>query len=152
MLREGGGRQNAKGEESGKASLHVVAPSAVGVIDLACGRDYSARIRARSGNLRTAGLMTYAMVTDTLALRGAGVPMEGPQTCQCCRRPFDPARLLYRRGDRVVHEASLLQCDVCERLACPECMRVYDILSGYDFLCHECAREMKRAQLEHTSH
>jgi hypothetical protein len=34
----------------------------------------------------------------------------------------------------------MLQCDVCERYACSECLQVYDILSGYDFLCHDCAR------------
>jgi hypothetical protein len=34
----------------------------------------------------------------------------------------------------------MLQCDVCERYACAECLQVYDIFSGYDFLCHECAR------------
>jgi hypothetical protein len=40
----------------------------------------------------------------------------------------------------VLHQESLLQCDVCERYACAECLQVYDILSGYDFLCHECAQ------------
>jgi hypothetical protein len=34
----------------------------------------------------------------------------------------------------------MLQCDVCERYACADCLQVYDIFSGYDFLCHECAR------------
>jgi hypothetical protein len=29
---------------------------------------------------------------------------------------------------------------VCERFACSECLEVYDILSGDDFLCHTCAR------------
>ena len=35
-----------------------------------------------------------------------------------------------------------MQCDVCERFACAACLEVYDILSGYDFLCHTCAREL----------
>lgn len=39
----------------------------------------------------------------------------------------------------MVHNEGFLQCDVCERFACAECLKVYDILSGYDFLCHECA-------------
>ena len=74
--------------------------------------------------------------------------MDSPQTCQSCRRLVEPAHLRYRRGEVVVHDASLLQCDVCERYACPDCLRVYDILSGYDFLCHLCAGEMERARLE----
>jgi hypothetical protein len=49
--------------------------------------------------------------------------------------------LSYRKGETVVTHGSLLQCDVCERFACAECLQVYDILSGYDFLCHECAKE-----------
>lgn len=40
-----------------------------------------------------------------------------------------------------MRHATLLQCDVCERFACAECLEVYDILSGYDFLCDECARQ-----------
>lgn len=50
--------------------------------------------------------------------------------------------MTYRRGAGVVHHESLLQCDVCERYACAECLEVYDILSGYDFLCHTCARNL----------
>jgi hypothetical protein len=50
--------------------------------------------------------------------------------------------LTYRRGDSVVPREAFLQCDVCERFACAECLQVYDILSGYDFLCHTCAREL----------
>jgi hypothetical protein len=46
----------------------------------------------------------------------------------------------YRKGAAVLHQESLLQCDVCERYACADCLQVYEILSGYDFLCHECAR------------
>jgi len=46
------------------------------------------------------------------------------------------------RGSELVRHATLLQCDVCERFACAECLEVYDILSGYDFLCHECARQL----------
>ena len=37
---------------------------------------------------------------------------------------------------------TMLQCDICERFACAECLQVYNIFSGYDFLCHECARQM----------
>jgi hypothetical protein len=68
--------------------------------------------------------------------------MEPPSLCQSCRRAPTESRLQYRRGDTVVHDTDLLQCDVCERFACAECLRVYDILSGYDFLCHDCAREL----------
>jgi hypothetical protein len=39
-----------------------------------------------------------------------------------------------------VHQETFLQCDICERYVCPDCLQVYDIFSGYDFLCHECAR------------
>jgi hypothetical protein len=48
----------------------------------------------------------------------------------------------------VLHNASLLQCDICERYACADCLRVYDILSGYDFVCHDCARELEEARLK----
>jgi len=61
-------------------------------------------------------------------------------TCQSCRRIPNDDLLSYRKGDSVVRNDSLLQCDICERYACAECLQVYDILSGYDFLCHECAR------------
>ena len=61
-------------------------------------------------------------------------------TCQACRRTANESLLTYRRGTAVVHNETLLQCDICERFACAECLQVYDILSGYDFLCHECAR------------
>jgi hypothetical protein len=67
--------------------------------------------------------------------------MQPPSTCQSCHRPLSEGRLSYRRGTRVVRNDAFLQCDVCERFACAECLQVYDILSGYDFLCHECARE-----------
>ena len=68
--------------------------------------------------------------------------MEPPETCQSCLRSADPSRLEYRRGDRVMRNGALLQCDLCERFACADCMGVYDILSGYDFLCHACSREV----------
>jgi hypothetical protein len=61
-------------------------------------------------------------------------------TCQSCRRPPGEGVLSYRKGTGVVRNDAMLQCDVCERYACAECLQVYDILSGYDFLCHECAR------------
>jgi hypothetical protein len=41
----------------------------------------------------------------------------------------------------MVHHDAFLQCDICERFACADCLQVYDIFSGYDFLCHVCARE-----------
>ena len=43
-------------------------------------------------------------------------------------------------GDVFVRNETFLQCDICERYACADCLQVYDIFSGYDFLCHECAR------------
>jgi hypothetical protein len=61
-------------------------------------------------------------------------------SCQSCRRAPTDSLLAYRKGSAVVHNEALLQCDICERFACAECLQVYDILSGYDFLCHECAR------------
>jgi hypothetical protein len=66
--------------------------------------------------------------------------MSPPSTCQSCRRLPTAALLDYRKGAAVVHNDSFLQCDICERYACADCLQVYDILSAYDFLCHECAR------------
>jgi hypothetical protein len=66
--------------------------------------------------------------------------MQTQVKCQSCRRPPDDHLLSYRKGSTVLHHESFLQCDICERYACAECLQVYDILSGYDFLCHECAR------------
>jgi hypothetical protein len=60
--------------------------------------------------------------------------------CQSCRRLPGEGVLSYRKGSEVVRNDAMLQCDVCERYACAECLQVYDIFSGYDFLCHECAR------------
>ena len=60
-------------------------------------------------------------------------------TCQSCRRPATETLLSYRRGTTVVRNDTFLQCDICERYACADCLQVYDIFSGYDFLCHECA-------------
>jgi len=75
--------------------------------------------------------------------------MEPPGSCQSCRQAVSQSRLEYRRGDDdVVHNADLLQCDICERYACADCLRVYDIYSGYDFLCHACARELETASLK----
>ncbi len=68
--------------------------------------------------------------------------MELPSSCQSCRRPTSGALLSYKRGSEVVRHEALLQCDVCDRFACADCLQVYDILSGYDFLCHECARQL----------
>ena len=77
--------------------------------------------------------------------------MEPPGSCQSCRQAVTESRLVYRRGDNALHNQALLQCDICERFACAECLGVYDILSGYDFLCHECAREIGASNL-HRGH
>ena len=61
-------------------------------------------------------------------------------TCQSCRRPATDNLLSYRRGSTVVRNDTFLQCDICERYACADCLQVYDIFSGYDFLCHVCAQ------------
>ena len=53
--------------------------------------------------------------------------------CQSCRRPATVQSLTYARGQAVVHHETLLQCDVCERYACAECLQVYQIVSAYDF-------------------
>jgi hypothetical protein len=66
------------------------------------------------------------------------VGMEPPGNCQACRRVATESMLRYHRGVDVVHHESLLQCDICERFACAECLKVYDIISG----CHQCAREL----------
>ena len=61
-------------------------------------------------------------------------------TCQSCRRPEADDLLRYRKanGD-VVRNERFLQCDICERHLCADCLSVYDIISGYDFLCRDCA-------------
>ncbi|MCL4821983.1 MAG: hypothetical protein KJ067_22885 [Vicinamibacteria bacterium] len=67
---------------------------------------------------------------------------ELPQTCQACQRPASPQALAYRKGDSIVSHDSFLQCDVCERLLCADCLQIYDILSGDDFLCAACAASL----------
>ena len=69
--------------------------------------------------------------------------MPPPTTCQSCRRVSSEPLLTYRKGDGHVRRESFLQCDICERYACADCLQVYDIFSGYDFLCHECARQFR---------
>ena len=64
--------------------------------------------------------------------------MQESSTCQSCRRAATETLLCYRKGSEVVRNEVLLQCDICERYACAECLQVYDIFSGYDFLCHDC--------------
>ena len=64
---------------------------------------------------------------------------EPSSTCQSCRRPPTVGLLQYRRGTDHLPRETLLQCDVCERYACADCLQVYDIVSEYDFLCHDCA-------------
>jgi hypothetical protein len=66
--------------------------------------------------------------------------MAPPFHCQSCRRTASDTVLRYRKGEDIVPHDALLQCDVCERFACSDCLEVYDILSGDDFLCHTCAR------------
>ena len=78
--------------------------------------------------------------------------MEPPGSCQSCRQAGTAGRLQYRRGDTIVHNHALLQCDICERYACAECLRVYDIYSGYDFLCNDCARELEEARVKGGGH
>jgi hypothetical protein len=67
--------------------------------------------------------------------------MKPSTHCQRCGSAASEQGLRYRRGQETVSHASLLQCDVCERFACSECLEVFDILSGYDFLCADCARQ-----------
>jgi hypothetical protein len=78
--------------------------------------------------------------------------MQPPTTCQSCRQTATAGRLSYKRGSSWIHHEVFLQCDVCERFACAECLQVYDILSGYDFLCHECAREFGPASSSSRGH
>lgn len=59
--------------------------------------------------------------------------------CQSCRRPATAATLAYRKGLRRVPHDSFLQCDICERFLCAECLEIHDIVSGDDFLCAACA-------------
>lgn len=73
--------------------------------------------------------------------------MEPPASCQSCRQAVTESRLVYRKGNAEIHNQGLLQCDICERFACAECLRVYDIFSGYDFLCHQCAGELGASTL-----
>jgi hypothetical protein len=68
--------------------------------------------------------------------------MQLPASCQSCLRPTGAAPLSYKKGSERVRREALLQCDVCDRFACADCLEVYDILSGYDFLCHECAKQL----------
>ena len=71
-------------------------------------------------------------------MRSPGDPMS--IHCQACRRPASDILLEYKKGTGVVRNEGLLQCDICERYACADCLQVYDIFSGYDFLCHICAQ------------
>lgn len=78
--------------------------------------------------------------------------MQPSSRCQSCHRPADGSLLSYRKGSSVVRRDGLLQCDICERFACAECLEVYDIFSGYDFLCHECARQFRPAPRGERGH
>ena len=78
--------------------------------------------------------------------------MQLPSNCQSCHRSASEATLTYRKGEEHLSYDSLLQCDICERFACAGCLEVYDLLSGYDFLCHECAREIEPARLKGGGH
>ena len=60
--------------------------------------------------------------------------------CQACQRPATAELLRYRKGAEEVRNEGFLQCDICERYLCADCLQVYDIFSGYDFLCHDCAK------------
>jgi len=70
--------------------------------------------------------------------------MAPPFHCQACRRSAHEVVFRYRKGEEIVKHDALLQCDVCERYACGDCLEVYDILSGDDFLCHACAHAFHR--------
>ena len=69
--------------------------------------------------------------------------MQPSNPCQSCSRLASASLLTYRKGDGVIHNDCFLQCDICERYFCADCLRVYDILSGYDFLCDPCARSFE---------
>jgi hypothetical protein len=97
-------------------------------------------------------MLSYRIPLPATGRACSEFPMEPPGSCQSCRQAVDERRLQYRRGQDVVRNEALLQCDICERFACADCLRVYDIYSGYDFLCHECARELQRLRLEGPGH
>ena len=78
--------------------------------------------------------------------------MQPSSRCQSCQRAPVGALLSYRKGSSVVDREGLLQCDVCERFACAECLEVYDIFSGYDFLCHQCASQFAPPALGERGH
>jgi hypothetical protein len=88
-----------------------------------------------------AGPLGGKMGTPGAAYQPLGFDMQPPNNCQSCRRSATETLLNYRKGTSVVKREGFLQCDVCERYACADCLQVYDIFSGYDFLCHECAKE-----------
>ncbi len=78
--------------------------------------------------------------------------MQPPSSCQSCRRSVPDKILAYRKGAAIVTNEGFLQCDVCERYACADCLEVYDIFSGYDFLCHECARQFSSGSRSERGH
>jgi hypothetical protein len=78
--------------------------------------------------------------------------LQPPSTCQACRRPATEGLLRYSGEARVITNDALLQCDICERFACADCLKIYDILSGYDFLCHECARAFAEPGFHRRGH
>jgi hypothetical protein len=78
--------------------------------------------------------------------------MQPSSRCQSCHRAPEGSLLNYRKGTGVVHREVLLQCDICERFACAECLEVYDIFSGYDFLCHVCVRQFGPAPRSERGH
>lgn len=63
--------------------------------------------------------------------------------CRSCHRAATAQALEYRKGAEKAHYPNLLQCDVCERELCSDCLEIYDILSGHDFLCHDCAHQFR---------
>ena len=78
--------------------------------------------------------------------------MQPPSTCQACRQSVSESRLAYKKGGSVVHREGFLKCDICERYACADCLEVYDIFSGYDFLCHACALTFSPANRGERGH
>lgn len=78
--------------------------------------------------------------------------MQPLAKCQSCHRAVTESLLSYRKGATIVRHEVFLQCDICERFACAECLQVYDIFSGYDFLCHDCARSFGSAPTGSRGH
>jgi hypothetical protein len=60
------------------------------------------------------------------------------------------AARLPKGNNALIHNRSPLQCDICERFACAECLRVYDIFCVTTSSAN-CARGI-RASIAHGGH